>query len=417
MRAFPARCCLALVATVCLAIVGLATGCLATVAQGQEWTRFRGPNGSGISPTTTVPTQWTESDYNWRVSLPGVAHSSPVVWGDKVFVTSAKDDTAERFVLCLSAADGRVLWKRNYPSSAHPKHLRNSFASSTPAVDQDHVYVSWTTPEDYALLAFDHDGREAWHISLGPFVSQHSGGTSPIVYRDMVVLGNDQDGTSFLTAVGCRDGKTVWRAERRSAVVAYSTPCVLEQDKRPAELIFNSEAHGISSIDPYTGHTNWELPVFDKRSVSSPIIAAGLVFGTCGSGGGGGWVAAVKPGLEPKLAYKLTDAAPYVPTLLAKGELLFMWSDKGVVSCMRAASGEKIWRERVGGNYSGSPVCAGNHLYCIAEDGTVVVLAASEKYELVSRNPLGEDSRSTPAISGGRMYLRTYSHLVSIGGK
>jgi outer membrane protein assembly factor BamB len=407
MCASPARCCLALLALLCLT----------PTAHAQEWTRFRGPNGTGVSPAMTVPTQWSESDYNWRAALPGIGHSSPVVWGEKIFLTSASDETAERFVLCLNAVDGRVLWKRSYPSSVHTKHLRNSFASSTPAVDQNHVYVSWTAPEDYALLALDHDGHDAWRISLGPFVSQHSGGTSPIVYRDMVVLGNDQDGPSFLTAVGCRDGKAVWRAERRSAVVAYSTPCVLEQKNHPDELIFNSEAHGISSIDPYTGHTNWELPVFDKRSVSSPIIAAGLVFGTCGSGGGGGWVAAVKPGPQPKLAYKLTDAAPYVPTLLAKDGLLFMWSDKGVVSCMHAANGEKVWRERVGGNYSGSPVCVGKHLYCIADDGTVVVLAASAKYALISRNPLGEDSRSTPAISGGRMYLRSYSHLVSIGGK
>jgi outer membrane protein assembly factor BamB len=407
MPAFSARGCLSLATLVCLV----------SSAHAQEWTRFRGPNGTGISLAKSVPTQWTESDYNWRVELPGIGHSSPVVWGDKVFVTSANEDTAERIVLCLSAADGHVLWKHNYSSAIHPKHLRNSFASSTPAVDQDHVYVSWTAPEEYTLMALNHDGREAWRTSLGPFVSQHSGGTSPIVFRDMVVLGNDQDGPSFLTAVGCRDGKTVWRVDRTSAVVAYSTPCVRDEGKPSAELIFNSQAHGISGIDPYTGHTNWELTVFNKRSVSSPVIADGLVFGTCGSGGGGNYVAAVRPGDHPKLEYKLTDGAPYVPTLLATRGLLFMWSDKGIVSCVKVGTGKPVWQKRVGGNYSGSPVCAGDHLYCIAEDGTVVVLSATEKYDLVSRNPLGEDSRSTPAISGGRMYLRTYSHLVSIGGK
>ena len=156
------------------------------------------------------------------------------------------------------------------------------------------------------------------------------------------MLGNDQDGASFLTAVNCSNGEERWRAERRSAVVAYSTPCVFYPPGGRPELIFNSEAHGISAIDPQDGHTKWELSVFDKRSVSSPIVAAGLVFGTCGSGGGGTYIVAVKPGSTPEVAYKITDAAPYVPTLLSKGELLYSWSDKGVVSCLKAATGEKI---------------------------------------------------------------------------
>ncbi len=320
-------------------------------------------------------------------------------------------------MLCVDAESGKLLWQRRFDSTVHPKHLRNSFASSTPAVDENHVYVCWSTPSEYTLLALDHQGRDAWRRDLGPFVSQHSCGTSPIVYQDMVVLGNDQDGVSFLTAVNCKDGEERWRTERRSAVVAYSTPCVFYPPGGRPELIFNSEAHGISAIDPQDGHMKWELSVFDKRSVSSPVVAAGLIFGSCGSGGGGNYLVAVKPGTSPEIAYKVTDGAPYVPTVLSKGELLFLWSDKGVVSCLKAATGDKLWRERVGGNYSGSPVLIGDFLYCIAEDGTVVVLAASEKYQLVARNALGEDSRSTPAVSSDRLYLRTYSHLISIGGR
>lgn len=397
--------------------------CLATiVAPAQEWTRFRGPNGTGLSSATTIPVDWTEADYNWRVELPGVGHSSPVIWDDKLFLTSANEDSAERIALCLSTKDGRILWERRFPSQVHKKHLRNSFASSTPAVDANHVYLCWTTPDDHVVMALDHAGGDVWKVDLGPFVSQHSGGISPVVYQDMLIMGNDQDGTSFLTALDCRDGSTRWRTERRSAVVAYSTPCVFEEPGRAPELIFNSEAHGISGIDPLTGQTNWEVEVFDKRSVSSPVIAAGLIFGSCGSGGGGNYVVAVKPGnkttkQKAELAYKITEMAPYVPTLLAKGSLLFMWGDRGVVSCVEAATGAKLWQERVGGNFSGSPVCVGNHLYCIAEDGTVVVLAAGPKFELLAKNPLGEDSRSTPAVADGRMYLRTHSHLISLGGK
>jgi outer membrane protein assembly factor BamB len=396
------------------------------VPASEAWTRFRGPNGSGISTAKGIPTSWTEDDYNWKVQLPGIGHSSPVIWGDKIFLTSAVEDNAERIVLCLSTADGAIQWQRRYSSTVHKKHLRNSFASSTPAVDKNHVYVCWSAPESYQLLALDHDGHDVWKLDLGKFVSQHSCGTSPIVFEDMVILGNDQDGEmkdndgageSSWLAVSAKDGSIRWRVPRKSAVVSYATPCIYQPAGKPPELIFNSQGHGISSIDPYTGKVNWEVGVFDKRAVSSPIIAAGLIFGTTGSGGGGSYVSAVKPGENAEQAYKLTDQAPYVPTPIAKDDLLFLWSDKGVVTCAKAATGETLWRERVGGNYSGSPICVGNNLYCIAEDGEVAVIAAAPTYELIAKNPLGEDSRSTPSVANGRLYLRTYSHLISIGGK
>ena len=182
-------------------------------------------------------------------------------------------------------------------------------------------------------------------------------------------------------------------------------------------MIFNSQSHGISSIDPATGHTNWEIDVFDKRSVSSPLVVGGLIFGSCGSGGGGNYVVAVRPGKKPEVAYKIDKSAPYVPTSVAHGKLLFLWGDSGVVSCIDVPSGNLVWQKRVGGNYSGSPVRAAGRLYCISAEGEVVVLAAKDQFDLISRQPLGEPSRSTPAIAGGRMYLRTVSHLVSIGGK
>ncbi|HEX4129808.1 MAG TPA: PQQ-binding-like beta-propeller repeat protein [Pirellulales bacterium] len=393
---------------------------------GQEWTRFRGPNGQGVSTAKGIPVKWTESDYNWKAALPGIGHSSPVLWGGKVFLTSAMNETAERIVLCLDSATGDILWERRYPSSVHAKHLKNSFASATPAVDKEHVYTCWSAPDEYIVLALDHDGREAWRVDLGPVVSQHSTGSSPIVYDGMVVIGNDQDGpikenpnegVSFLVALDCRDGRQHWRTPRENAVVSYSTPCVFRPKQGKPQLIFNSQAHGITSIDPATGKVNWELGVFDKRSVSSPIVAAGLIFGTTGSGGGGSYVAAVRPGPQPELAYKITSMAPYVPTLVANDKLLFLWSDKGIVSCVDVQTGEGIWRERVGGNYSGSPVIVDGKLYCIAEDGTVAVLAAGPEYKQLGENPLGEASHSTPAVADGRMYLRTYSHLISVGGK
>jgi outer membrane protein assembly factor BamB len=394
------------------------------VGRAQEWTRFRGPNGSGVSDAMTVPAQWTDEDLNWKVSLPGIGHSSPVLWGDKIFLISAFEDTATRLVLCLRASDGQIVWQRKYSSSLHTKHAFNSFASSTPCVDAERVYCCWSTPDEYALLALDHTGNEVWRANLGPYVSQHSCGVSPIVFGDLVVLGNDQgdenhQGTSSLVAVDRHSGDVRWKLDRRTATVAYSTPCVYQPEGGDAELIFNSESHGITSIDPASGHVNWEIGVFSKRSVSSPVIAGGLIFGTCGSGGGGGYVVAVRPpvaaGSSPEVAYKVENSAPYVPTPVALGDLVFLWSDNGIVTCIHSATGDTVWQKRVGGNYHGSPVCVGEKLYCIREDGEVTVVAAADKFKLLGRNPLGEESRSTPAVADGRMYLRTYSHLVSVG--
>lgn len=399
---------------------------VAAALPAQEWTRFRGPNGEGVSDATTVPAQWNDRDVNWRVELPGFGHSSPVLWGDKIFLTSAFDDTALRLVLCLRASDGQIIWQRKYPSSPHVRHKFNSFASSTPCVDSEKVYCCWSTPEEYTLLALDHDGNEVWKKNLGPYVSQHSCGVSPVVYDDLIVLGNDQgdenhQGTSSLVAVDRKTGERRWKLDRRTATVAYSTPCVYQPKGGEPELIFNSESHGITSIDPASGRVNWEINVFSKRSVSSPVVAGGLIFGSCGSGGGGNYIVAVRPpanpGSSPEIAYKIETSAPYVPTPVALGELVFFWADNGIVTCARASTGETVWQKRVGGNYHGSPVCVGGRLYCLREDGEVTVVAAADKYELLGRNPLGEEARSTPAVADGRMYLRTASHLVSVGGK
>ena len=197
--------------------------------------------------------------------------------------------------------------------------------------------------------------REQWRCYLEParqaFVSQHSCSISPIVYDDMVVLGNDQGdenhaGASSVLAVDHRDGALRWKLERRTATVAYSTPCVYRPPGGQPELIFNSEAHGVTSIDPASGQVNWEVSVFKKRSVSSTVIACGLILGSCGSGGGGSYLVAVRPPSDvessPSIAYKLESSTPYVPTPLALGELAFVWSHTGIVTCVRAATGATL---------------------------------------------------------------------------
>lgn len=405
-------------------IVGVVSIAIASAqAMAEEcWTRFRGPNGAGVSMATTIPVSWTESDYRWKVKVPGEGHSQPVFFNGKLFLTSAEKEGDERLVMCLNAETGETIWTRTYDSKTHNKHKFNSFASATPTVDAEQVYVVYSTPESYTLMALNHDGEEQWKADLGPFESQHSCGSSPILFEDMVILGNEQDGASSLVAVDRMDGSIRWQTPRRTAVTAYSTPMIYEPEGGAPQLIFNSQAHGISAVDARTGKPIWEAPVLNKRSCSSPVLAGGLLFGSCGSGGGGNYLVAVKPGgsgdvSKTHLAYKVDRSAPYVPTPVSNGDLLFLWNDKGIVSCIDSVTGEVHWLKRIGGNYFGSPIRVRDRIYCMSADGECVVLAASEEFRELARNDMGEGSHSTPSICDGRLYLRTFHHLICLGGE
>jgi len=398
-------------------------------APGQEWTRFRGPNGAGVG-SANIPSKWTEDDYAWQASLPGKGHSSPVLWGKRLFITSGDEKTGTRIVLCFDADTGRRVWSREFAAHTHGKHSLNSFASATPAVDEKRLYVSWATPKDYIVLALDHEGKEVWRRDLGPFKTGHGYGGSPIVYEDLLVVPNEQDGESSLVALSAADGKTRWQVPRDSQVT-YSTPCVYQPKGRPAELIFTNWTYGISALEPATGKTRWEIKVFSKdhleTAIGSPIVAGDLVLGTCGYLGKGNHTVAVRPVGEPETTaagsgkaeevYRIERGAPLTTTPLAVGKLLFLWGDEGIATCADAATGKVHWQKRIGGTYYASPVCAGKNIYCTSADGEVVVLAASEKFAELGRVHLGEPSNATPAIAGGKMFLRTESRLMALGGR
>lgn len=407
--------------------LGVVAACV-TTSSAQEWTRFRGPNGTGLSDAEGIPTKWTDKDYNWKTTLPAGGHSSPVIWKDLIFLTGADEDANKRSVFAISTETGEVVWTKTYSFGTHRKHKLNSFASPTCAVDEERVYASWTMPEDFSVKAFSHDGKELWSRSLGGFVSQHSGGVSPIVFDDLLIIGNEQDkeggGKSFLTALDRRSGETVWTLPRESAVVTYSTPCLRTTPEGKMELVFNSTSHGISGVDPISGKILWEVPdLFNKRSVSSAVVAVGdILLGSCGSGGGGNYLVGIKPGsaTEPdsgKLLYKVTRQAPYVPTPIAKGDYLFLISDGGIATCVEARTGEIVQQKRIGGTFYGSPICIQDRIYVINTSGDVVVLSATPELEELAVNPLGELSHSTPAVADGRLYLRAANTLYSIGGK
>lgn len=397
-----------------------------SILTADEWPRFRGPHGSGLS-STSVPTRWTADDFDWVATIDGVGHSAPVIWQARVFVTSADPKTAEQMLFAIDAATGKTSWVHRSPLEAYPIHARNSFASNTPAVDAQHVYVAWATPESTTLTAFDHQGTLVWQKEFAGYRSSHGFGGSPLVHDDLVILSllekkpgarsSPAAPTSKIVACNRNTGELVWSPTLMSEVASYATPFVLDRPGKKPELICCSTAGGIFSLDLTSGSKNWSVPVFDKRTVSSPIYAGGLIMGTTGSGGGGNYVAAVQPGPNPELAYEIRQQAPYVPSLVAKDDLLFLWSDAGIVTCAEVETGQRIWTKRVGGNYSGSPVIAGSAIYCIDEDGTVVVLAADRTFKLLSKFELGEPSRSTPSIAGGKIYFRTESHVYALSSK
>ena len=416
----------------------LAAGLMAAraTADADDWPRFRGPNGAGISDAATVPTTWTDADYNWKVKLPGGGQSSPVVIGQRLFVTGGEHATAKRMILCLDTATGRTLWQCDYPSKAYQQNNDNSYATSTPAADATGVVVTWTTPAEVLVVALDNAGREIWRRGLGPFVCNHGSGSSPIIVGDLVVLTNDQDdpqatpqnynkpnspktaGKSCVIALDRQTGQTRWQLDRRSSQAAFATPCVRRLVSGAQEIILANTANGLTGVDAATGKINWATEKgFVKRCVGSPVCDAGLVITTAGSGGMGAELFAVRPGAQPALAYTLTKPLPYVPTPIIVGDKLFLWGDDGAISCLRAATGEAIWRGKVEGAFYTSPLYIHDRIFCVTKTGDVVVLGAGDKFELLGRVALGEKCHATPAVAHGVLYLRTFTQLFSLGGK
>jgi len=389
---------------------------------GEGWNRFRGPNGSGVSESS-VPVSWGQRDFAWRTELPGAGHSSPVIYSDRLFVTSAEEDPGKRHLICLDRRSGKILWTRSHGFEPHRKHRNNSYATSTPAVDGSAVYVLWQSQAASSLAALTHEGEPIWRVDLGSYHGGHGTGVSPIVAGEAVIVACDQDRGSFLLAVDRASGKTLWRVDRDCQRATYSTPCIYRPDGRRPEVIFTEMHHGVTGVDLATGRVNWEMSVFGtfkQRAIGSPVVAGPLVLGTSGFTTAEKNVVAIQPpGAEedgsPKEVYRLSKTVPHVPTPLVYGDLLLLWTDRGIVTCAEAATGELIWQQRVGGNFSSSPICAGGRIYCPDDRGTMIVLRAGRQFQVLARNPLGEGTRATPAVAGGTLYVHTFSHLVAIG--
>ncbi|MEM1293879.1 MAG: PQQ-binding-like beta-propeller repeat protein [Verrucomicrobiota bacterium] len=390
-----------------------------------EWPRFRGENGAGVVADANIPAAWSEGDYLWRTDLPGVGHGSMAVAGDRIFLLCADVETSERMPVCVSAEDGGVLWSKTYSTEKFKGHRFNSPASTTPAVDDENVYFTWGTKERLTAVALSYEGEQIWMADLGPIKGGHGFGASPMVYDDLVVINNDQDGESSLIALDKNTGKVRWEIPRQSVRLSYSVPVVLPTEDRGDILVFTNWQHGFTAVDPKSGEVLSEIRVFDleakERAISSPVLAGDLVLGTCGFTNEPKQAIAVKwngEGLEE--VWRITRNVPHIPSLIVIGDRVYFWEDKGIGTCVDHQTGEVIWRERIGGaTFYSSPVSDGEKIFGIDTDGVVVTLAASDDYQELARTNLGNGTicRSTPVIAHGNMFVRTFDQIFAIKGQ
>ncbi|HJZ96003.1 MAG TPA: PQQ-binding-like beta-propeller repeat protein [Candidatus Solibacter sp.] len=402
-----------------LVILGLGV----PMANAENWPRFRGPNGEGIAKDKGIPIEWTKRDVLWKTAIPGIGHSSPVVWGDRVFLQSATE--SERVLLCVRVRDGKLLWTRTEPGAKALINDKNSFASSTPATDGKRVYAVFWDGRKITLHAFDFDGKPLWRRDLGGFKSQHGPAISPTVVEDRVIIANDQDESAVLLAFDVKDGKPLWQAPRQHFRACYSVPFVLEHKGAASELIVGSTA-GVTSYDPRTGDVNWNWTwKFDGmalRTVASPIHHRGFILLNSGDGSGLRHTVALKlngtgKDAQPTLAWQNTEREhfPYVPCLLAYGDCIFYATDKGFAGCRELRSGKEVWHERMYQNVTASPVLIDGKVYAVSEQGDVYVFEASPTYKQLGRNSLDESVSATPAVAENRLFIRGEKHLFCIG--
>ena len=408
-------------AAVWLALAALLPGSLARA--GDNWPRFRGPDGAGhAAGPFTGPVD--QANVAWREPLPGTGHSSPVVWGDRVYLTSADADAGERYVVCLAADTGKAAWRHTSKLVQHRKHRDNSFASCTPAADELGVYAVFTTPQEYALLALTPDGKERWKQSLGRFDSTHGGGSSPVVHGDLVIVNDDQESAeSALVAFDRTTGQQRWRLARPSTKkAAMSTPALWRPKGGGEQIVITTWGGGIQGVDPLAGRLLWSAKdVFFSRPIGSPQCTDELIVGVCGEGNASRSLVTVRPDpsgvSDPKVLYKIDQLGPHVPTPLVHGDRLILLNDLGLLTSADLATGKVRWSEKVGGTFYGSPVLVGDTLWAMSRQGELVGVNVADGYKPVGRLTLGSPSHATPAVAGGRMYLRTTTHLICLKGK
>jgi len=425
---------------------------LAAVALAQNWPSFRGPAASGVADRQNLPAVWDVArgaHIRWSTAIPGLAHSSPIVWQDSVFLTTAvssrpdasfkrglygegdaSDDTSPQQwkLLCLDRRTGKLLWERTAYQGApkEKRHMKATYANSTPATD-GHVVIAFFGSQ--GLYAYDPAGKLLWQRDLGRLdvgaydLPEYEWGTasSPILYGREVIVQCDQQKGSFLEAFDRDTGRILWKTGR-DELPSWGTPSVFTGPAR-AELVANG-SNFVRGYDPATGKELWRLGGSSKITAPTPVSADGLIVVASGRrpeapifvirAGASGDIT----GDTHWVAWQKEHRGPYMPTPLIYRGYLYILGNAGVFDCYNLSTGEEIYRERIphqGSGFSGSPVASDGRIYLPSEDGDVFVVKAGPHFELLGKNEMGDPLMATPAISGGLLLVRTQHRLWGIG--
>lgn len=382
------------------------------------WPRWRGPTGQGLAQGAGYPDTWSATqNVLWQVEVPGRGNSSPIVWGDRIFLTTARDGGKRPSVLCYRRSDGKLLWESTLQAGEPGRvYWKNSHASGTPFTDGQVVYASFG---NQGLAAVDFQGKVVWRHSLGTIRNYHGSAGSPVLYKDRIFLYEDQRQGAFLAAFDRRTGKTLWKTERKASV-GWGTPIVIRAGDRD-ELIVSSQAQ-VTAYDPASGTALWHCGGNLAEVIPTPVVGHGLVF--CVSGRAGPTLA-IRPGgsgdvTRTHLAWKQSKGASFVPSPLLYGDLLYQVNDMvSVATCYRAATGEVLWQGRLGEpkseGFSASPVGVDGKVFFTNDAGETFVLKAGNRFELLRVNRLEAAVLASPALVDGRWYFRTDRHLLAIG--
>jgi outer membrane protein assembly factor BamB len=415
--------------TVRTLVLTLAAWAVPVLAHTEEWPAWRGPRGDGTSLEKGLPRTWSPTEnIAWKATIPGVGHSSPIVWGDRIFLTSCLEKEGKRLLFCLDRHSGKILWESVVlTAKLEGKHRLNSFASATPATDGERVWVAFLEHPTVQVACFDFEGKKLWQHSPGKLLSVHGFCSSPVLYKDMVIVNGDQDAQAYIVALDKKTGEERWRIDRPNRTRSYCTPIFIQTRNHPdvTQMVL-SGSKSVTGYDADTGKLLWIVNGPTEQYVASLVYLEGVLFLTTG------FPQHHLMGISPEGEGDITDSkhilwhignsqgdrgASYVPSPLAHDGHFFVVSDPGYLSCVEAKTGKRVWMKKLGRRHSASGVLIEGTLYFTDDDGITYVVKASPTFELVAKNALNEECYASPAVSQGHIYLRTLGHLYSIGAK
>jgi hypothetical protein len=391
-----------------------------THAQSSNWPRWRGPEGTGHSSETALPVEWDEQGIAWRTELPGDGHSSPIVWGEKVFVTASQqteDGQVARLVVAVDRRTGKILWKQVASTTkAESSHKMNGWAAATCTTDGECVIASFGVG---GIHCFDMAGKNVWSKFLGDFAGPWGTAASPVIVGDLVIQNCDAEQKASLIALDKRSGEIVWQTDRQ-AIRGWSTPIMLNVGGHD-QLILNGH-HGVQAYEPKTGEELWFCKSAGGRGTATVAPAGDLLVAICGSGGE---VYAIRQGGKGDISQShkawgnRRGGGRDLPSPLVMGDLVFVVNMRGIGTIYEAASGNELWKERIGGNVCSSPIAAAGLIYTQNEAGEIFVIRPGKKLDIVAHNKLGDRGdeifRSSLAASGGCLFTRSDRALYCIG--